>query len=155
MLRTAVLTTGIVGVAFAVSAIPAAAKPHQINWKTKTQETKGHAVVHGTWRWQRKYTKHAVKVRAIFQGRLDDKCPGDGFGAYLDMRIYYGDGSSYSSDEAYDVRECTAKKALSVVLRTGWVRDGYKVGLHLYEYDREAGDIAWDDDVQREWFIHP
>ncbi len=84
MLRKALLTTGIVGVAFAVSAIARRGEAAPDQLEDEDAGDQGPRRRAGTWRWQRKYTKHAVKVRAIFQGRLDDKCPGDGFGAYLE-----------------------------------------------------------------------
>jgi hypothetical protein len=153
MLRKALFTTGLVGVALALSASPAAAK-HNIDWKTKAQESKGRAIAKGVVRIEHKYTKHGIKRRVVFEGRLDDRCPADGYGAYLNLRFYYDDGSdgtAYADATASDERDCDAKKARRIVLRTGWVRDGYAVSLQLYKYDRETGDITFGDQVQRQW----
>ena len=86
---------------------------------------------------------HRGLRRAVVKARLNDICPADSYGAYLQVRAYYPSSSSvaYSSGDAKDVRGCPAG-AKDVVVRTGWVADPYKITVRLYEYDADTGDIA-------------
>jgi len=146
MLRRALVTTGIVGVVLAMAASPAAAgKKKHIDLRAKGVETEGKARAVGTLHWQSKFTKHGKKSRAVFKGRFDDKCKADGYSAVLTVNVSIPGGVSYKSK--YDERGCEAK-AMSVVMRTGWVKDPQRVYLELYEYKSSAGDIARDDEDQ-------
>ncbi len=103
-------------------------------------ETKGRARSAGGVQLQQ---NHRGKERAVVKARLNDICPPDGYGAYLQLRVYYPSDadSAYSSASAEDTRGCSADSQ-DVLLRTGWVADPYRVSIRLYEYDADSGDIA-------------
>jgi hypothetical protein len=112
-------------------------------------ETQGRARSVGTVDLQ--MSRNKQKDRAVVRARLNDICPQDGFGAYLEVRIYYAtNGTGYSSSRGSDTRGCRAK-AKRVVLKTGFVKGAYRVTVRLFEYDAEAGNIAFLDEGQTEW----
>jgi hypothetical protein len=111
-------------------------------------ETKGRARAVGTVQLRRKYTKkRGLLEKAVVTARLNDICPGDGHGAYLNLRAYYPSDAtlSYSSDTKSDQRGCKAD-AKRVTVKTGWVEDPYEIEIQLYEFDWESGNIAFTDE---------
>jgi hypothetical protein len=124
--------------------------------KSEGVETRGRAHSVGTIQLQErvfKKKKMGLMQRAVIRGWLNDICPEDGFGAYLELRAYYHDPDAtlaYSSKRKYDTRGCHADRK-NVVIRTGWVKDPYKIEIQLYEYDAETGDIAFEDEQEIEY----
>jgi hypothetical protein len=133
--------TALAGVAAFGAATAATAAPRlKFELKAKGEETKGRARAVGTVQLQ---MNNRGKQRAVVKARLNDFCPPDGYGAYLQVRAYYRTDASvaYSSDEASDTRGCEAA-GKDVVLRTGWTRNSYKITIRLHEYNAGTGDIA-------------
>jgi hypothetical protein len=100
-----------------------------------------------------KYTrKRGLLEKAVVTARLNDICPGDGHGAYLNLRAYYPSDAtlSYASVTKYDQRGCKAD-AKTVTLKTNWVEDPYEIEIQLYEYDQESGNIAFTDEDRVEF----
>jgi hypothetical protein len=123
---------------------PTASPPRmQFDLRALGEETKGRARSVG---WVQLQQNLRAKERAVVKARLNDICPADGFGAYLEVRAYYPSesDSAYSYKTAQDARGCRAD-AKRVVLRTGWVSSPYRVTVRLREFDQEAGDIAFGD----------
>lgn len=117
----------------------------------KSAETVGAAKARGRIRIEYKPSRR--KYRLVLHGKVDDVCPKDGFGAVLEMRAYVSDPDatlSYYSKQVSDARKCPPDPR-RVAMATSWIRISenpiYKVELHLYEYDADRGDIAFDDDA--------
>lgn len=147
MLRRAFVVTGTVGVVLAMAATPAmAGKKVHVDLRAKAGETEGTARAVGTLHWQSKYTRKGREVfRAQFKGRLNDKCPGDGYAAVLTLNVPTPRAITYVSK--YDERGCEAG-AMRVVMRTNWVKRPQRVYMELYEFNPQSGDIATEDQDQ-------
>ena len=118
-------------------------------------ETVGAAMGRG--KVQVEYKPAGRKYRVVMHGKVDDICPKDGFGTVLELRAYVSDPDAtlaYHSQRVEDARKCPPKpKAFSVA--TSWIRISetpiYKVEIQLYEYDAQAGDIAFEDEARVEY----
>jgi hypothetical protein len=138
-------------------ALPSAAQAARVDFhlRAKGTETKGKARANGTLRLKRDYTRRGIKRRAVVTGKFDDRCPGDGYGAVLYVRVYFSDSNSdvaYMSDRVDDARTCgAAPRRFKMV--TSWARNAYKVELGLYEYDEDTGDIANEDAHRKTWTV--
>lgn len=120
--------------------------------KSAGDETPGRAISKGKVVLKKLYLKkNRIRYRVIIKGRLNDICPADGYGAYLNLRAYNGPGT-YSSGLASDQRGCETD-AKRVRVKTGKF-DYYptRVTVSLYEYDDETGDIAFEDRQIKEVF---
>jgi hypothetical protein len=145
------LTVLVAGATLAGWAATSSAKVPKVGFdlRAKGEETRGKARAVG--KIQLQSNKKGLR-RAVVKGRLNDVCPKDGFRAYLQVRAYYPTDASvaYSSDFAEDPRGCKAP-AKDVVLKTGWVDSPYKITIQLYEFDAEAGNIAFRDEARVEY----
>jgi hypothetical protein len=148
------LSVALSGAAYVV---PSTAQAGKVDFRlrAKAAETPGKARATGTLRLQRDYTKRGTKHRVVVTGKLDDRCPGDGYGAVLYVRVYFSDSNSdvaYMSDRVDDARTCGASPRRFKMV-TNWTRHAYKVELGLYEYDVDTGDIANQDAHRVDWTV--
>jgi hypothetical protein len=151
MIKRLLVATLVAGSALAGLTAASSAGAPRVRFDLKAQgiETTGRARAVGTVQLQ---TNNAGRQRAVVKAYLNDVCPKDGFGAYLEVRAYYPSSAtlSYSSRRAKDIRGCRAR-AKKVTVKTGWVDRPYEIEIHLYEYDDETGDIAFNDDALVEY----
>lgn len=99
------------------------------------------------------------KANFAISGRINDRCPGDGYGAYLYVIGAYGNGASISSTPIFvasDTHGCSASSdgypfSRSFTPAAGrtvaWVR------LTLYEINADNG--AYGDLVSSGYFYNP
>jgi hypothetical protein len=155
MVKRALITASLAA-AFVVggaATFSSAAPKIGFDLRAKGVETKGLARSVGYLKLD--YKPSHRKVRVVVKGTLNDVCPKDGHGAYLEIRAYYNNPDAtlaYSSDRAADTRNCKPGP-IKVALRTGYVRDPYEIELQLYEYDNETGDIAFNDEARVEYTL--
>lgn len=151
MIKRLLAATLVAGSALAglTAASSAGAPRAAFDLRAKGVETQGRARAVGTVQLQ---TNTAGRQRAVVKAFLNDVCPKDGFGAYLEVRAYYPSSATlaYSTRRAKDIRGCRAP-AKRVTVKTGWVDHPYEIEIHLYEYDDETGDIAFNDDALVEY----
>jgi hypothetical protein len=99
--------------------------------------------------------------RATFSisGRINDRCPGDGYGAYLYVIGAYNNGNSISATPilvATDTHNCDASADGYAFNRTFTPAAGRTVAwlrLSLYEYNANNG--AYGDVTSSQYFYNP
>ena len=76
--------------------------------------------------------------RVVLTGRLNDECPGDGFGAYLDVTAYQEGSGLDLRYTAKDVGGCKDKDGIAYSFD---IRSAHKItslSLRLYECDTDG-----------------
>lgn len=82
VLRSAVLSLVALVATLAISSTAAAAGPKSFTLRTATTQTPGYLVAKGTFR--------AGFGTRLVEGTVDDKCPADGYGVWMEVRWNYG-----------------------------------------------------------------
>ena len=81
-LRAGLLSLLALVAAFALAGTSAASGPKSFTMRTATTQTPGYLVAKGTFR--------AGSGTRLVEGTVDDKCPADGFGVWMEVRWNYG-----------------------------------------------------------------
>jgi len=148
MIKRTLIAALAAGSAFAAVTTTSSAEPPLVRFdlQTKTVATQGRARAVGTVQLQ---SNQYGQWRGVLKGRLNDICPPDRYGAYLEIDVYHS-RTGLNRRSAEDVRGCEAD-AKDVELKTPWDNGPFKVVIRLYEYDAQTGDFAPADAVRVEY----
>lgn len=130
----AALAAGLAG-GIALPAQAAQTKPFDL---VTAYNGNGSARAHGSLTWH-----DASKL--VVNGVINDRCPADGHGAYLDIVIWFMDGTQRVVPVAKDDLGCDASAGVGFSKPVDTSKRISKIRLNLTEWDEQTGDVNdWD-----------
>jgi hypothetical protein len=134
-MHRSLLTLAATGALLAAAPAADAAVTRTFDFRTGTSITEGHAHAWGHVTFQGR--------RVSVTGRLNDVCPGDGLGAYLDALVYVRGSGAVTSAAFKDVGKCGDPNGVAISLDYGGARAVTAVKLILRERDQQGQ--RWGD----------
>ncbi|WP_354698308.1 hypothetical protein DSM112329_03980 [Paraconexibacter sp. AEG42_29] len=77
-------------------------------------------------------------------GRINDMCPGDGYGAYIEFKVNFV-GGGYGTTVRSDEKKCKARNGVGYSFTKSFPRKVKSVGVTVIELDRATGGTRVGD----------
>src|SRR4051812_21961583 len=124
------------------AAAPASAATKGFDLTTGTSATKGQAHGYGT-------VDFIGPQRVKVAGKINDICPADGYGAYIEFKFNFK-GGGYATRVISDQRKCEVKKAKAFAFTTPKFGHNIKsVGVTVIELDKQPGGLVPGDAARK------
>ena len=125
-----------------IAAAPASAGPKKsFNLTTGTAATKGKARGVGT-------VDFIGPQRVKIAGRVNDICPGDGYGAYIEFKLNFK-GGGYATRVISDQRKCEASAKTFSFTTPKFGKRVKSVGVTVIELDQQPGGAVPGDAARK------
>jgi hypothetical protein len=138
-IRSLAATLTVAGAVAALCAPAAQAAPvtRSFDFRTASGFTDGFAHAYGN-------LTFTTRNKATLTGRLNDNCPEDGLGAYLDVTVFYGSGGQ-DVYHAKDAQGCKDKDGVAYSFTFASAQGISSVRLILREKDVNGSKVGDDD----------
>jgi len=125
---------GAAVVALGSATFASAAEAKTFNLTAGAGVTNGKAHGKGT-------VKFVAAKRVRIQGTIDDICPKDGYGAYIEFKVNLA-GGGYGTIVKRDTRKCEPKAPVRYDFAQSFPRRVVSVGVTVIEIDADTGKIG-------------